>query len=204
MYKRNLKSLFPEDLLTLTKNISHRIGSPSTDLEPEAAIVNYYPLNASMGGHLDDAEHAMEKPIVSISLGCSAIFLIGGRDKTTKPMPILLRSGDALVMSGESRFCYHGVPVIVPPGFNPFKKESTRKYKKIDSSFTGSEAQILVNKLSVTDKLYQHIDPSDLNMKRVVDFLNIARININVRQVRIDTTNDAVWTDKVGTGSQKK
>ena len=37
-------------------------------MRPEAAIVNYYPAGASMGGHLDDAEINMEQPIVSIDV----------------------------------------------------------------------------------------------------------------------------------------
>jgi hypothetical protein len=57
--------------------------------------------------------------------------------------------------------------------------------------------------LSYTDELYKHFDPSDRDMKRVVDFLNNARININVRQVRLDPTSDTSWIDKAGTGSTK-
>eukprot|EP01035_Chromulina_nebulosa_P027545 gene27545-36244_t len=89
------------------------------EYEPEAAIVNYYPcaLGTCMGGHKDDAEHTMEKPIVSLNIGCSAIFLIGGRSKEDKPVPILVRSGDVLIMSGESRYCFHGVPCILPHTF---------------------------------------------------------------------------------------
>eukprot|EP01035_Chromulina_nebulosa_P036175 gene36175-48699_t len=65
----------------------------------EAAIVNYYPCGTSMSGHLDDAEQAMDEPIVSISLGCPAIFLIGDTTKDISPIPILIRSGDVIVMS---------------------------------------------------------------------------------------------------------
>ena len=71
-----------------------------------------------MCGHLDDAEHCMSEPIVSMSLGCSAIFLLGTRSKTDTPKALLLRSGDVVVMSGESRYCYHGIPAILPPGLD--------------------------------------------------------------------------------------
>lgn len=43
------------------------------------------------------------------SLGCSCIFLIGHHDRDSTPIPILLRSGDAIIMSGYSRLCYHGM-----------------------------------------------------------------------------------------------
>lgn len=46
------------------------------------------------------------------SFGLSAIFLIGGRSLDDKPIAILLRSGDTIIMSGESRLCYHGVPKV--------------------------------------------------------------------------------------------
>lgn len=47
------------------------------------------------------------------SFGLSAIFLIGGRSLDDKPIAILLRSGDTIIMSGESRLCYHGVPKVL-------------------------------------------------------------------------------------------
>lgn len=48
------------------------------------------------------------------SLGNAAIFLIGGLTRDVVPTPILLRSGDIVVMSGPScRRAYHGVPRIL-------------------------------------------------------------------------------------------
>lgn len=47
------------------------------------------------------------------SLGLSAIFLIGGRSLDDKPTALLLRSGDIIIMSRESRLCYHGVPKVL-------------------------------------------------------------------------------------------
>ena len=50
----------------------------------------------------------------SISLGNAAIFLIGGLTRDVAPIPILLRSGDVVVMSGPAcRRAYHGVPRIL-------------------------------------------------------------------------------------------
>lgn len=49
-----------------------------------------------------------------ISLGNAAIFLIGGLTRDVVPIPILLRSGDIIVMSGPAcRRAYHGVPRIL-------------------------------------------------------------------------------------------
>ena len=43
------------------------------------------------------------------------MFLIGGQTKQVKPLPLLLNSGDIVIMSGDSRLAYHGVPRIIPP-----------------------------------------------------------------------------------------
>ena len=42
----------------------------------------------------------MEQPLVSMSVGCEAVFLIGGLDRESPPTALLLRSGDVLIMSG--------------------------------------------------------------------------------------------------------
>jgi len=45
-------------------------------LRPEATIINYYHGDSILCGHSDDVEEAMGNPLVSLSLGCSAIFLV--------------------------------------------------------------------------------------------------------------------------------
>jgi len=45
------------------------------------------------------------------SLGNAAVFLIGGNSRDVDPVPILLRSGDVVIMSGPAcRRAYHGIP----------------------------------------------------------------------------------------------
>lgn len=55
---------FPKDIATLTCLVAHATGAGP--YRPEAAIVNYYKTDGSMGGHLDNAEYEMKKPIISI------------------------------------------------------------------------------------------------------------------------------------------
>ena len=57
--------------------------SQSSGFTPSASIVNYYTTKSTMGGHRDDLEDkdAMDKPIVSLSLGLSGIFVLGGPTK---------------------------------------------------------------------------------------------------------------------------
>lgn len=77
-----------------------------------AGLVNYYRSGDQLAGHVDDAEVDMSKPIVSVSLGCPCVFLLGGRSRDVAPTAVLMRSGDAVVLTGPSRRCYHGVPRI--------------------------------------------------------------------------------------------
>eukprot|EP01123_Difflugia_compressa_P013295 TRINITY_DN6083_c0_g1_i1.p1 TRINITY_DN6083_c0_g1~~TRINITY_DN6083_c0_g1_i1.p1 ORF type:complete len:122 (+),score=17.05 TRINITY_DN6083_c0_g1_i1:56-367(+) len=55
----------------------------------------------------------MTKPIVSVSFGNSVVFLMGGRTRDIKPIPFFIRSGDVVIMSGESRYYYHSVPRMI-------------------------------------------------------------------------------------------
>jgi len=62
---------------------------------------------------LDDVEEEFDAPVVSISIGNTAIFLLGGKTRSDPPVAMYLRSGDIVIMGGESRLCYHGVPRIL-------------------------------------------------------------------------------------------
>jgi alkylated DNA repair protein alkB family protein 1 len=84
-------------------------------MQAEAAIVNYYHMNSTLCAHTDHSEYdALTKPLISISFGNAAVFLIGGQTKNEcQPSPILLRSGDIILMTGSSRLCFHAVPRIL-------------------------------------------------------------------------------------------
>ncbi len=43
-----------------------------------------------------------------LSLGCKAIFLLGGKSREDTPVAMFLRSGDIVLMAGEARECFHG------------------------------------------------------------------------------------------------
>ncbi|KAF8507322.1 hypothetical protein BU17DRAFT_78130 [Hysterangium stoloniferum] len=82
--------------------------------EPDAGIVNFYQPKDTLCGHVDRSEMCATSPLVSISLGNAAIFLIGGNTRSVRPVPIILRSGDIVIMSGPGcRRAYHGVPRIL-------------------------------------------------------------------------------------------
>lgn len=80
---------------------------------PESGIINFYQLKDTLMGHIDQSELVDDKPLVSISLGQTAVFLIGGVTRDVEPTAVYLRSGDILIMSGPSRRVFHGVPRVV-------------------------------------------------------------------------------------------
>ncbi|MED6172501.1 hypothetical protein PIB30_050647 [Stylosanthes scabra] len=102
----------PEALCDLAKELAKPAMPVGVEFQPEAAIVNYFGLGDTLGGHLDDMEADWSKPIVSLSLGCKAIFLLGGKTREDPPLAMFLRSGDVVLMAGEARECFHGVPRI--------------------------------------------------------------------------------------------
>ncbi|BGP38410.1 hypothetical protein JCM10450v2_002355 [Rhodotorula kratochvilovae] len=81
--------------------------------EPDAGIVNFYQVKDSLTSHVDQAEVDAVSPLVSLSLGHSSIFLVGGTDRDVPPLAILLSSGDGLCMSGAGRRAYHGLPRVL-------------------------------------------------------------------------------------------
>ncbi len=80
---------------------------------PEACLVNFYGADAKMGLHQDRDEEDFAAPVVSVSLGDSAIFRMGGTIRSAKTQSITLASGDVLVMGGESRLCFHGIDRVI-------------------------------------------------------------------------------------------
>ena len=80
---------------------------------PEACLMNFYKEGARMGLHQDADEEDFAAPVISISLGDTAIFRIGGPARGGKTATIKLSSGDVLVMGGPSRLCYHGIDRVL-------------------------------------------------------------------------------------------
>ena len=81
---------------------------------PEACLVNRYEAGARMGLHQDRDEAALEAPVVSLSLGDTAMFRIGGLERRSPTRSIRLQSGDAFVFGGPARLVFHGVDRLLP------------------------------------------------------------------------------------------
>ncbi|HZP10352.1 alpha-ketoglutarate-dependent dioxygenase AlkB [Methyloceanibacter sp.] len=81
---------------------------------PEACLVNYYAASAKMGLHQDKDEADFSAPVVSVSLGDTGIFRVGGTTRKGPIRALELKSGDVVVLDGEDRLAYHGIDRILP------------------------------------------------------------------------------------------
>jgi alkylated DNA repair protein (DNA oxidative demethylase) len=81
---------------------------------PQACLINLYGPDARMGLHQDRDEEDFSAPVVSLSLGDSCLFRIGGTKRNDPTRSLKLSSGDALVLGGEARLAFHGVDRIMP------------------------------------------------------------------------------------------
>ena len=80
---------------------------------PEACLVNFYQQGAKMGLHQDRDEEDFAAPVLSISLGDTAVFRFGGTVRGAKTQTLKLTSGDVLVMGGPARLCFHGIDRVL-------------------------------------------------------------------------------------------
>lgn len=98
----------PAALLALWDEVS---GHPAP---PQACLVNWYGAEARMGLHQDRDEQDLSAPVVSVSLGDSAVFRIGGTDRRDPTRSLRLHSGDVLAFGGPARLVFHGIDRILP------------------------------------------------------------------------------------------
>lgn len=84
----------------------------STDRPPDCCLVNLYGPKARMGLHRDADEADFSWPVLSISLGDTAVFRIGGLARGDPTRSLQLASGDVVVLGGAARLAHHGIDRI--------------------------------------------------------------------------------------------
>ncbi|KAK4941857.1 hypothetical protein LTR10_018333 [Elasticomyces elasticus] len=104
VYPDEIPPVFPPDIAGLLKELFPKVDA-------QAAILNFYSPGDTLSVHRDVSEEC-QRDLISISIGCDAIFIVGNGDGS-ETATIRLRSGDAVVMSGDSRFAWHAVPKIL-------------------------------------------------------------------------------------------
>lgn len=105
VYPSETPPAFPADIAALMNGLF-------SDVNPEAAIVNFYSPGDTLSVHRDVSEDCANS-LISVSIGCDALFIAGNYDGS-RTCTIRLKSGDVLLMSGESRYAWHAVPKILP------------------------------------------------------------------------------------------
>ena len=80
---------------------------------PEACLVNYYAGSAKMGLHQDKDEEDFAAPVLSVSLGDTGVFRLGGRSRRDPTRKFDLQSGAVVVLGGTDRLAYHGIDCIL-------------------------------------------------------------------------------------------
>lgn len=130
------------------------------------------------------------------SFGQTAIFLLGGKSKDEKPTALFLKSGDIVVMSKESRLCYHAVPKIINTDINWIHMEIDEEKCEQESNDNGTNIILnsvpkkrritISNEIEYDDGFSEDIWNKTIDQtqwKPFGDYINECRININVRQV---------------------
>jgi alkylated DNA repair protein (DNA oxidative demethylase) len=77
--------------------------------EPDACLINRYLPGNRLSLHQDKDERDFTQPIVSVSLGMSAVFLFGGHIRSDRASRVPLMHGDVTVWGREDRLRFHGV-----------------------------------------------------------------------------------------------
>jgi alkylated DNA repair protein (DNA oxidative demethylase) len=80
---------------------------------PDACLVNRYGPDARMGMHQDRDEADFGFPVLSVSLGDTAVFRVGGPRRSDPTRTLKLSSGDVCMLSGPARLRHHGVDRIL-------------------------------------------------------------------------------------------
>ncbi|MGV9008154.1 alpha-ketoglutarate-dependent dioxygenase AlkB [Brevundimonas sp.] len=96
----------PDYLLALWSDLT---GWPEP---PDACLVNLYRDEARMGLHQDKDEANMEAPVLSVSLGDTAVFRIGAAEGGPT-RSIRLASGDVCALTGPARLARHGIDRLI-------------------------------------------------------------------------------------------
>ena len=97
----------PSHIGKIITDAAKKAGFPN--FKADTCFINRYEPNVRLTAHIDQDEVDFNQPIVSVSLGVSAIFQIFGEIRCGKPLNIPLHSGDLLIFGGPARRLYHGV-----------------------------------------------------------------------------------------------
>ncbi|KAF8822414.1 hypothetical protein IE077_003798 [Cardiosporidium cionae] len=193
-------ALLPDALKCLSRQIAAHVGFPS--FLPQAALLNLYRCSERLRGHQDNVEDtSLDSPLVSISLGAPCVFLLGFQSRQEPPLPLILRSGDVLLLSKDSRLSYHGIPKLLyspisssssstaiemPPFEGAFPPCATswlslETVMEKQSSISLSKTMQWKSTLQSSDEIFSN--EKSIQKASYENFMKTHRINLSIRQV---------------------
>lgn len=110
----------PDSFLQLAQRAAKAAGYEN--FIPDSCLINTYRVGAKMALHQDKNEKDFSQPIVSVSLGLPASFLLGGLTREDRSIRIPLVHGDVIVWGGTARLFFHGV-LPIKSGVHPLVGE---------------------------------------------------------------------------------
>lgn len=117
----------PKRFLDLAGSAARRVGW--SEFSPDACLINQYAPGAGLGLHQDKDELDHTQPIVSVSIGASCKFILGGLHRNDPVRSVSLQHGDVLVWGGRSRLRFHGVrPLPKQPGASEDCRDGNYRY----------------------------------------------------------------------------
>jgi alkylated DNA repair protein (DNA oxidative demethylase) len=87
------------------------LADPATP--PDSCLVNLYRPGARMGLHQDRDEADFGFPVLSVSLGDTAVFRLGGPQRGDPTTSLRLASGDVCLLAGAARLFHHGIDRVL-------------------------------------------------------------------------------------------
>lgn len=102
----------PASWSALASQAAELAGCPG--YAPNVCLINRYLPDQRLSSHQDLDERDFSQPVVTVSTGLPATFLVHGETRGGKPRRLALVDGDVLVMGGASRRHYHAVDRIAP------------------------------------------------------------------------------------------
>ncbi|MDX9739888.1 MAG: DNA oxidative demethylase AlkB [Gammaproteobacteria bacterium] len=103
----------PEVFAHVARSAAAALGHD--EYRPDACLINHYRPGTTLSLHQDRDERDLTAPIVSVSLGMSAIFVFGGLKRRDPVQAIELHHGDVVVWGGRDRLRYHGIRRLCGP-----------------------------------------------------------------------------------------
>lgn len=118
----NTLKVFPA-MPQIIKNLAVEIAIETGNelFQPQSCLINFYSKGEKLGLHQDSTENNLSAPIISISLGDTGIFLLGGKLRNDATKQYIVQSGDVIVMGGESRNFFHAFKGTIPNTSNLLK-----------------------------------------------------------------------------------